>query len=151
MRFVFDIPCKTVLSMKLFQNIMSMIPCLSMRYQSHTHTLWGPSDVTRVRIDSRQRPVALKQLIQGKPQSDLPPPQTKHRHSLTGWRLIGWCIWKKQHGPKNVSFMALYFWRAVVVVDSDTQWLNNIDFTLRSEGFKGEAHTEYTSVITSRS
>lgn len=46
----------------------------------------------------------------------------------------GWLegVWKKQHGPKNVSIIAFYFWRAAVVVDIDTQWLNNIDFTLSS-------------------
>jgi len=44
------------------------------------------------------------------------------------WKVNG----KKQHGPKNVSFIAFYFWRAEVVVDIDKQWLNNIDFTLRS-------------------
>jgi len=47
-------------------------------------------------------------------------------------------VWKKQHGPKYISFTAFYFWRAVV--DSDTQRLNDIDFT--HEVVKGEAHTE---------
>lgn len=116
-----------------------MIPCLSMRYHSVTQANLGPgwcsTSQNRQQIastgaetaDSGKATVCTTKLT-------FPPRQNTGTARQDGGWLDG--VWKKQHGPKNVSFIVFYFWRAkvvVVVVNTDTQWINSIDFTLRSE------------------